>query len=149
MHYNCLSPACVSKPSLQKWGSIFDPATCPVRDRHELSTGWGFSVKEDTEHLENFNPPLNKWFEGDARFSAVGLTSGCTHRNVMRLLLDGASKQCVHWHHSHKNSPSNTEHQWHFPQSRFAICFPLSDWFLCVSMCDMPDIQFPGVITKS
>lgn len=150
MLYNCLSTACVSKSSLQKWGSIFDLATFPVGDQHELSTGWGFSIKEDSEHLENFNPPLNKWFEGDARFSAVGLTSGCTQRNVTRLLLDWANKQYVHWHDSHKNSPSNTEVQRHINHLNLALLFVFhSPTGFCIRMCDMPNIQFPGVITKS
>lgn len=46
-----------------------------------------------------------------------------------------------------QNNASKTDDT--FLNRAYAICFLLSDWFLCVRMCDMPDIQFPGGITKS
>lgn len=144
---HCLSCVCVCVSALNHlcktrehlWPCDLSNAR-PAWAKHRMR----FNVRKHSKHLENFKPPppLNKWVEGDAWFSAVIFSSRCTHQmwcrcsetepeNIIRALTITVTEQYA----------SKTDDT--FLNRAFAICFLLSDWFLCVRMCDMPDIQFP------
>lgn len=65
--------------------------------------------------------------------------------NVMPLTPDGARKHILCTDVAQNNVSDAIHQRWMTHSSTllyYSICFLLSDWFLCVRVCDMPNIQF-------